>query len=220
VITPEAAIDLRHGERFDLVTALLLGLLAVLASLLAVVQIGTSQQTVRAQQQASRLTVDLLARLEVSGMVQQVTGAQEQAVVALSLEGSSRELAGIIYGDEGAGEIGAAEFAASIDLGEALAATARTVSGAPLDAYMAGLIDATIDELTAEVNEQNDQVDLADDADSRNTRSVLGLSFLALAGVLTGLGAVLREGRAGWFALVSAGGMSAAATVMAILAVV
>jgi hypothetical protein len=220
MISPDATTDLRHGQRFDLLAALLLGSIAVLAALLAVVQIDTSQQSARAEQEAARLTADLSARLQVSGMVQQVTVSQQQEALALSLEGASRELAGIMSGDEGVVEIGAAQVAASTALGEALTATARTVGGPPLDAYMAGLIDATIDELTAEVNEQNHQVDLANDAGARNTRSILGLSFLALAGVLTGLGAVLREGRPGWFALWSAGGMSAAAAVVAILAVV
>ena len=220
MIAPDAAENLRHGQRFDLLAALLLGSIAVLASLLAVVQIGTSQQSARAQAEAARLTTDLSARLQVSAMVQQVIVSQQQAAVALSVQGSSRALAGLTSGDTGAVEIGTAELSASTALSEALTATAHTVSGPPLDAYTAGLIDATIDELVAEVNQQNNQVDLADDADARNTRSILGLSFLALAGVLTGLGVVLREGRAGWFALWFAGGMSAAAAAMAISAIV
>jgi len=219
VIAADAADDLREGRRFDLLAALLLGSIAVLASILAVVQIGTSQQSARAQAEASRLTADLSARLQVSGMVQQVMVSQEQAAVALSVAGASRALAGITSGDTSAEGIGSAELAASSALGEALNATARTVSRPPLDAYAAGLIDATIDELVAEVNQQNDQVDLADDAGGRNARSILGLSFLALAGVLTGLGVVLREGRAAWFALWFAGAVVAAAAAMAISAI-
>jgi len=220
MIAPDAAADLRHGQRFDLLAALLLGSIAVLASLLAVVQIGTSQQSARAQAEASRLTTDLSARLQVSAMVQQVIMSQEQAVVALAVEGSSRALAGLTGGDTTAVEIGTVELSASTALNEALTATAQTVSGSPVDAYTAGLIDATIDQLTVEVNEQNRQVDLAEDAGARNTRSILGLSFLALAGVLTGLGAVLREGRAGWFMLWLAAAMSTAAAAMAISAIV
>jgi len=220
MIAPDAATGLRLGHRFDLLVAVLLGSIAVLASLLAVVQIGTSQQSARAHAEAARLTADLSARLQVSGMVQQVLVSQEQASLALSLEGANRALAGTTSGDEIAVEIGLAELAASTALEEARTATARTVSGPPLDAYTAGLIDATIDQLTVEVSEQNQQVDLAGDAGARNTRSILGLSFLALAGVLTGLGVTLREGRAGWSALWFAGGMSAAAAAMAISAIV
>lgn len=219
MIAADAADDLREGRRFDLLAALLLGSIAVLASILAVVQIGTSQQSARAQAEASRLTADLSARLQVSGMVQQVMVSQEQASVALSVEGANLALAGITSGDKAAEEIGTAQLAASSALGEALNATARTVSRPPLDAYAAGLIDATIAELVAEVNQQNSQVDLADDAGGRNARSILGLSFLALAGVLTGLGTVLREGRAAWFALWFAGAVMAAAAAMAISAI-
>lgn len=50
--------------------------------------------------------------------------------------------------------------------------------------------------------------------------SVLALSLLALAGVLTGLGAVLREGRAGWIALLTASGIVCWATILSVLAVV
>ena len=220
MITPDAAADLHHGRPFDIVAAVLIGTIAVLASLLAVVEIGTGQRSIRAQLEAARLTTDLSAGLQVSSMVDQAIGSQQQAAWALSFEGSARGLAALERGDDAALQVGSAELAASTALSEALTATAGTVSGAPLDGYTARLIDATIDELTAEVNEQNYQVDLANEADARNTRSTLGLSFLALAGVLTGLGAVLRESRAGWFALVAAGGMSATAAAMAILAVV
>ena len=220
MITPDAAAELHPGRLFDIVAAVLIGTVAVLASSLAVVEIDTGQRSIRAQLEAARLTADLSAGLQVSSMVDQAIGSQQQAAGVLSIEGSSRGLAGIEHGDDVALQIGSAELAASAALSEALTATAGTVSGPPLDEYTAGLIDATIGELTAEVNEQNYQVDLADEADARNTRSTLGLSFLALAGVLTGLGAVLRKGRAGWFALIAAGGMSAAAAAMAILAVI
>ena len=70
------------------------------------------------------------------------------------------------------------------------------------------------------MNEQNRQVDLANQAGAQNSRSILGLSFLALAGVLTGLAAVLREGRAGWIALLAAVAMAGAAGLMAVLAVI
>jgi hypothetical protein len=219
MISPDAVSDLHRGRPFDVLAALLIGTIAVLASFLAVIEVGTGQQSTRAQLEAARLTTDLSAGLQVSSMVSQSVGSQLEAAGALSLEASSRGLAGAQAGDEVAFEIGAAEMTAASALSEALAATAATVSGSPLDAYTARLVEATVDDLTAEVNLQNRQVDLAERADSRNTRATLGLSFLALAGVLTGLGAVLREGRAGWFTLMAAGGMSTAAMAMAILAV-
>ena len=220
MIAPDAAADLHRGSRFDVAAALLIGVVAVMAALLAVVEVSTGQQAMRAQLEAARLTTDLSAGLQASSLVDESLAAQLQWAGALSIEGASRALAGIERGDEGAQAIGAAEMDASTALSEALTATAATAGGPPLDAYTSRLVLATTDELTAEVNEQNRQVDLADDANTRNTRSVLGLSFLALAGVLTGLGVVLRESRAGWFTLLAATGMLTAAGTMAILAVV
>jgi hypothetical protein len=112
------------------------------------------------------------------------------------------------------------EHQAAADLGTALAATSATGGGAPLDSYTSGLVKATTQQLLAEVNEQNRQVDLANDAGTRNSRSILGLSFLALGGVLTGLAAVMREGRAGWIALLAAIAMAGAAGLMAALALI
>ena len=220
MIAPDAAVDLHRGSRFDVVAALLIGVVAVLAALLAVVEVGTGQRAIRAQLEAARLTADLSAGLQASSLVDQSLAAQLQSAAALSIEGAGRALAGLERGDEAAEAVGAAEMDASAALIEALTATAATAGAPPLDAYAARLVLATTDELTAEVNEQNRQVDLADDANTSNTRSVLGLSFLALAGVLTGLGVVLRESRAGWFTLLAAAGMLTAAGTMALLAVV
>jgi hypothetical protein len=220
MITPDAAVDLHRGSRFDIAAALLIGVVAVLAALLAVVEVSTGQQAMRAQLEAARLTTDLSAGLQASSLVDQSLAAQLQSAAALSMEGAGRALAGIESGDGATQAIGAAEMDASTALNEALIATAATAGAPPLDAYTSRLVLATTDELTAQVNEQNRKVDLADDANTRNTRSVLGLSFLALAGVLTGLGVVLRESRAGWFTLLAAAGMLTAAGTMALLAVV
>jgi len=219
MIPPDSATELHAGRPFEIVAAVLIGTIAVLASLLAVIEVGTGQRSTRAQLEAARLTADVSAALQVSSMVSQAVGSQQQAAMALSFEGASRALAGIEQGDEAEQLIGAAEVEAGDRLIEALTASAATASGPPLDAYTARLVDATIDELNAEVAEQNAQVDLADDAGARNTWAILGLSFLALAGVLTGLGAALREGRAGWYSLIAAGAMVTAAGVMAMLSV-
>ena len=72
MISPDAAADLRAERRFDLVAALLIGVIAMLAAVLAVIQIETAQASGRAQVEAARLTADLSARLEVS------TTAQDQ----------------------------------------------------------------------------------------------------------------------------------------------
>ncbi|MGD0018166.1 MAG: hypothetical protein ABSD62_02845 [Candidatus Limnocylindrales bacterium] len=220
MIAPDAAAGLRAERRFDLLAAVLIGAIAMLAAVLAVIQIGSGQTSGRAQIEAARLTADLTARLEVSAMAQNEAVVEQQGALALSLQGVGRQIAGLQYTDDGAGAIGETERQAATDLAAALAATSATSGGSPLDSYTSGLVKATTQQLWAEVNEQNRQVDIANDASGRNSRSILGLSFLALAGVLTGLAAVLREGRAGWFALLFAGAMAGAAGALAVWAVI
>ncbi|MBP1633156.1 MAG: hypothetical protein H6Q11_1444, partial [Acidobacteria bacterium] len=59
MIAPDAAADLHRGSRFDVAAALLIGVVAVLAALLAIVEVSTGQQAIRAQLEAARLTADL-----------------------------------------------------------------------------------------------------------------------------------------------------------------
>jgi hypothetical protein len=220
MIAPDAASSLQAERRFDLVSAILIGAIAMLAAVLAVVQIDTAQNASRAQQQGASLAADLSARIETSGLAQQQLLALSQESLALSMQATARQIAGLAYEDPAAAKIAAAELAASSKLAAALRATVTTSGGAPLDTYTASMIKASTADLVAEVSEQNRQVDLSNDYSDRNTRSILGLSLLALAGVLTGLGAVLREGRAGWFALASAGVGAAAAGCLAAWAII
>ena len=219
MIAPDAAAGLRAERRFDLVAAVLIGAIAMLAAVLAVIQIETGQTSGRAQIQAARLTADLTARIEVSSMARNQALVEQEGTLALSLQGVGRQISGLQYNDDGAGAVGDAERHAATDLATALDATSATSGGPPLDAYTASLLKATTPQMWDEVNEQNRQVDIANDASARNSRSILGLSFLALAGVLTGLAAVLREGRAGWFALLFAVAMAGAAGGLAVWAV-
>jgi hypothetical protein len=220
MISPDAAADLRAERRFDLVAALLIGVIAMLAAVLAVIQIETAQASGRAQVEAARLTADISARLEVSTTAQSQVVVEQQEALALAIQGTDRAIAGLQHDDNGTIAVGEAEHQAGADLGSALTATSATSGGAPLDSYTSGLLTATMQQLVAEVNEQNRQVDLANDAGARNSKSILGLSFLALAGVLTGLAAVLREGRAGWIALLAAVAMAGAAGLTAVLALI
>jgi len=220
IAAPDTAAELKAERRFDRLAAVLIGAIAVLAAVLAVIQIATGQAAGRAQLQAARLTADLSARIETSSIGQGTGIGFTQTILTLEIQGTGRQIAGVKAGDKGAVAVGATERQAGADLGKVLAATSATTGGSPVDAYTAGLLRATTADLLAELAEQNRQVDLGNDASSRNSKSILGLSFLALAGVLTGLAAVLREGRAGWVALGFAGAMAGAAGVVAVLAVI
>ncbi len=220
MIAPDTAAELRAERRFDVIAAVLIGLIAVLAAILAATQTAASHSATRADVEAARLAADLSTRVAVSGQALDSSLGAQQLALMLGLESASRQLEAIRSNDESAQAIGAAEDQAFGKLQEAIAATSATTGGAPVDAYTAGLLEATVADLQHELAEQNRQVDLANEASSREQRAVLGLSFLALAGVLTGLAAVLREGRSGWISLIAACAMAGGAGVVAVLTLV
>ena len=219
MIAPDTASGLRAERRFDLASAALIGVIAVLAAILAIVQVDTSQNATRAQQQAATLASDLGARLQTTSMTQAQILNLEQASLALGIQGLGRQISALAAGDEGAQAVGVVEQSTADKLSAAITATAGSSGGSPLDSYTASMVNATTADLLRELAEQNRQADLADEYGARNTLAVLGLSFIALAGVLVGLAAVLREGRAGWFTLSMAALMSVAAASVAVLAV-
>lgn len=219
MIAPDAAASLRAERRFDLVTAVLIGVIAVLAAILAVIQIGASQAGTRADLQAARLAADLSARISVSEQAADSALTAQQTALVLGMEATSREISGLQNSDAASIALGKAEQSAFEKLQAALTATSATTGGAPVDAYTAGLLKADTAQLLVELAEQNRQVDLANAAHGREQSAVLGLSFLALSGVLTGLAAVFREGRSGRISLSAACAMAASAGVLAILAI-
>lgn len=218
MIAPDSAADLRAERRFDLIAAVLIGLIAVLAAILAATQTAANQAATRADEEAARLAADLSTRIAVSSQALDSSLGAQQTALMLGMESASRQLAAFKSGDESALAVGAAQEKAFSELQKALAATSSTTGGPPVDAYTAGLLKATTADLQNELARQNRQVDLANAASSREQTAVLGLSFLALAGVLTGLAAVLREGRAGWISLTAACTMAGCAAVLAALA--
>ncbi len=220
MIAPDTAAELRAERRFDVIAAVLIGLIAVLAAILAATQTAASHSATRADVEAARLAADLSTRVAVSGQALDSSLGAQQLALMLGIESASRQLEAIRSNNESAQAIGAAEDQAFGKLQEAIAATSATTGGAPVDAYTAGLLKATVADLQHELAEQNHQVDLANEASSREQRAVLGLSFLALAGVLTGLAAVLREGRSGWISLIGACAMAGGAGVVAVLTLV
>jgi hypothetical protein len=220
VIAPDAAAELRAEKRFDLVAAILIGAIAVLAGVLAVIQIGASQAATRADLQAARLATDLSARISVSEQaIDSGLGSQQFALI-LGMEAAARQLAGVENSDASTTAVGQAQESAYQKLTAALTAMSATTGGAPVDPYTAGLLGATTKQLLTELAEQNRQVDLASAAGTHEQLAVLGLSLLALAGVLTGLAAVLREGRGGRISLSAACAVAASSGLLAILAVV
>jgi len=219
MIEPESASRWRTEARFDRVATTLIGLIAVLAAVLAILQTGYGQESTRAAVQAGRLATDAAARISASSLARDSALRAQQDAIVLAMGGVGRMLAATKAGDADAYAVGAAQQAASDRLRAALTESAATTGGSPLDSYTAGLVTASIEAIKAEVAEQGRQVDLANDAGGRELRAVLGLSLLALAAVLAGIAAVLREGRAGWISLLVAWGVAVTAATVAILTV-
>ena len=218
MIAPDSAAELRAERRFDVVLAILIGVIAVLAAILAFAQIDAGQAATRADLDAARLASDLSARISVSEQSTDSGLGAQQTALMLDAQALAREIAGLQNGDDAAMAVGKAQQSAYEALQAALTATSDTTGGKPVDAYTAGLLNATTRQLQTELTEQNRQVDLANAASSHEQLAVLGLSFLALAGVLTGLAAVLRESRGGRISLSAACAMAASAALLAILA--
>ena len=220
MIAPDSTKKLKAERRFDLVAAALIGVIAMLAAVLAVVQMNTSQASSRAQVQAARLEADLSARISVSGQALGASLIAEQSALVMGMEAAGRQLSATTAGDDAELAVGGAQEHAYEQLQSILTATLATSGGSPVDAYAAGLIATTTDQLQAELAEQNRQVDVANDESSRSQWAALGLSFLALAGVMTGLAAVLKEGRPGWASMGAAGLLNACAALMVVVATI
>ena len=208
------------GRRFDQLASSLIGFLAVLAAMLAIVQAGQSQTGGRAKSMAARLADDILTRSSVSRLVDDFAGGAQLQAIDLRVDAFARQAEGKAVGDAGAVAVGAADEKAAELLQAAMTETIGTSGGAPLDPYTAALVRASVSDLQAEVAEQGRQVDIATAAGGRGRLAVLGLSLTALAGVLVGLALVLREGRPGWTALLAACGIASLAVAAGVAAIV
>jgi hypothetical protein len=219
VISPDTTLELQAERRFDLFVSAMIGAIAVMAAVLAIMQISTSQSAARADQQAARLAADLSARISISGQATGSSFLAQQTALMLGLEATGRAIAALDNRNDTALAVGQAADQAYQKLKTELDATIATSGGSPVDSYLAAMVSATEAQLRAELAEQNRQADLANDQNDRSQWASLGLSFLALAGVLTGLAAVLKEGRSGWATFGMAGVMVAAAVGAAALTV-
>jgi hypothetical protein len=220
VIEPEVATRWRSQAAFDRTATLLIGTVAVMAALLAILQAGNGLASTRAQAQAARLSADAAAKISATSLAQDAGLRAQQDALVRGMESVSRLLVATRAGDNGLYAVGTAQQAASTKLTAVLAESITTSGATPVDRYTAGLMSPTNDQINAEVAEQNRQVDIADAAGGRAQRSVLGLSLLTLAGVLAGIAAVLGRGRPGWATLFVAWATTGVAIVVTVLAAV
>lgn len=195
---------------------MLIGVIAILAAVFAVQQAHEGLAGTRAQVESARLASDASARIGASSTSTAASCARPAGRARRRhLRGQPPD-PGVVGRRRGRARGRWGHVAASERLTTALAETLATTGGEPLDGYTAGIINATDDEIIAIVDEQNRQVDLAIAAGANQTLAVLGLSLVALAGVLAGIAAVLGRGKAGWLMLAIAWVVAGVAAVPAV----
>lgn len=216
MIEPEVASRWRSQAAFDRTAAVLIGLVAIIAAVLAIQQSHAGMAGTRAQVQGARLAADAAAHINANSVSNTAAVAAQQQAVLASLEGIARQLAGTMAGDDAAVAVGTARAAAADRLRVIMAATTATSGGPPVDHYAADLLAAQEADLRKQVAEQGRQVDLAAAEGTKEMRAVMGLSLVTLAGVLAGVSAVLGRGRAGWAVLATAWLVAGGAAAVAI----
>ena len=196
--------------------AILLGLVAVLAAMLVLCQTAQGQQEARANAVAARITATVSTGLLLEDAVTGFRIANLERATQLGMGGGSRRIVALT--PPGASDTGAeseielaaddAIGAAEMDAGSRLMAIIEATAQLPddtsrLDPYARAAIARTVDDLKGLVELQRDERARAETASGHSNEAVLGLSIVALAGVLAGLAAVLGRGRAGWALLLT-----------------
>jgi hypothetical protein len=219
VIDYDVLQETSDGHWYDRLTALLLGLTAVLAAALILVQTTESLGEARGNAASARLAAELTSRIVASGTLLTHQLVNGQRALQVGMEGASRGLVSLQAGDAAGEEIGTADGAASRRL-SVIAGRMGAIpdESSPLDPYARSLLAGNVDELKAMSVEQGRQKVLADRASTHSSQAVMGLSVLALAGVFVGLAAVLGGGRAGRALLALAWIAAAGATALLVMA--
>lgn len=219
MIDHEALEETADGTAYDRLTALLIGLIAVLAASLVLVQASASQGEARANAAHARLTAELTTRIGVSGVLRTFQLSTFEQALQVGITGNAHSIVAQRDGDMAAAALGAAEANASTRL-EVIAAEMGAVPDvtSALDAYIVSVLGAELEDMQAMAADQAAQFEVAQVASRRSGQAVLGLALAALSGVLVGLAAIVGGGRAGKALLLSAYLAAGAATAGLLLA--
>jgi hypothetical protein len=201
--------------------AVLVGMAALVAALLASLEVDAGKREERALIQANRLSIQIFEETAVDGPLTTFVLESQQKSLAPAIEGTFRAQLSLEGGDLAQLQqaLSQAAGAASTAIGAAIEPmTAAPDPGSGIDPHTGRLARAALAELDRllageaptdpdrhpVVLEQNRQVDLAERYGLRGNRAVFALSLLAVAAVLLGLAGVTGDGGTGRSALVSA----------------
>jgi hypothetical protein len=205
VIDLDVVVDARTSSSFDKALAWLIGIAALTAAFLVLVQVDRSAQSMRAQVRSTIAASELTTAMSATAEVARFRLATSQTATLDGMAGLSRQMAGLEADDPAEVAKGVAEEDAASRL-EAIAEAmaAFPPEDGPLDAYAQRMVTVTGEELQALQDERNALVDLeAPRAGGQGRLVTAALSLVALAAVLAGLAAVLRQGRAGGVTLLT-----------------
>jgi hypothetical protein len=184
------------STRFEQALAVLVGLAAVVAGVLGVQEVDANKRQEQAQARAVRVTIEVFGTLAGSAPRPDAAGQAQIAAILLTLQGHARNAAAALLpataGFESA--LAAADLRAADDLKptvDAIGAPPEAASG--VDPTTRTVVASTPEDGARLLQRQSRELATADRFGTRGSRAVFGISILALAVVLFGLGAVLGE---------------------------
>ncbi|MBI4260368.1 MAG: hypothetical protein HY658_07365 [Actinobacteria bacterium] len=193
---------------YERVLAALVGAAALMAALLATLEMHAGKREERALVMASRLSTAIFEGTAASGVASTFQLSVLKQSIEPGLAGAARLEASL---DDP--ELIDVEFAiamAQAAAQERIFAVAQAMGAPPgsdsgLDAHTVEVLNRPLETLSEVSEEQNRQVDLAERFGERSNRAVFALSLVAIAAVLLGVAGVIGRSPAGRVALVSAG---------------
>jgi hypothetical protein len=195
---------------FEKLLTILVGVAAVVAALLATLQLDAGRKGDRATLEGSRLPVKIFESIAASGIRSDFHINRLRQANALGLEGLSRQLTALP--SQGSTGYEARLGQADVEASKTLAAAAKEML--EIDPRSRGVDPPTATAITAEAQDfakqlarQSEAIDESNRYSDQGARAVFGLSLAAIAAALLGLAAVLRAGPGGRIA-VAAGALA------------
>jgi hypothetical protein len=191
-------------SRFERALAILAGFAAVLAALLATLQVDASRWEEQAMVGATRLAVRVFEASAATGLLSMYQFQTEREATLLSIDAAARDLLAAQQPAVAAGQ-------RAVATAEARAAERLTVAGeamsrapdetSPVDDHTRAVLALSVADMAGSVEELSDQLALAERYGTRGNRAVFALSLLAIGAVLLGMAGVMGETRTGRISL-------------------
>jgi hypothetical protein len=207
-------------DRFERTVTLLIGVATVLAALLVNLELSSHRREAQASSEASRLAVSAFRTMTTGSLD---VGAKTTALVRVSdlvfnsrahvtAASSDFQMSVLAQAEMRSADRSAAAYLRTVGFAVPIAQLVQSLGG--VQSQLLGAVGDREQRFADGVAQSNEQVDRADRYARRDSRATLALAFLASAGALFGLAAVLRAGRAGWVSVATGAlGVLAAAAV-------